>query len=371
MTSSAMLAVSTHHREVLRAGIHPGPPPHPGGVDEAQGTQIGVDDGVDRVPGRAGHIVHHRALRADQPVEQCGLADVGATDQRYGHLFSGRVVEKWFVGVILGDGLGVDEGFPRCAFLDRSRLDTDALGEQVDDGVQQVAGAATVESGDGEGIAQPEPEEGPDQRLAAGVVDLVGHDEHRGGPPTDQPGHLVVVVGGAHGGVDDQQDHVGLVERRLALGRHLGIEVVAALGPPAGVDQHEAPSGPGGLGLVAVAGDAGALLDDRLASADDAVEQRRLAHVGTADDRHTSERGVWRCPVPCGGVGGCRCAHLRLPISSRSFMLRLSVLARSSRPSAWRSATPSVATTSTRLGRSSGVNPSRNRPWDKQTSGSR
>ena len=60
--------------------------------------------------------------------------------------------------------------------------------------------------------------------------------------------------------------------------------VVAAGQPAAGVDQQEGAALPLGLDLLAVAGDAGLLLDDGLAAADDAVQQRRLADVGAADD---------------------------------------------------------------------------------------
>ena len=53
-----------------------------GGVDEAQRAVVGLDDGVDRVARRAGHVVHDRALLADEPVEQRRLADVGPADDR-------------------------------------------------------------------------------------------------------------------------------------------------------------------------------------------------------------------------------------------------------------------------------------------------
>ena len=53
---------------------------HAGGVDEAQRTVVGLDDGVDCVACRARHVVHDRALVADQAVEQRRLADVGSPD---------------------------------------------------------------------------------------------------------------------------------------------------------------------------------------------------------------------------------------------------------------------------------------------------
>ena len=50
------------------------------------------------------------------------------------------------------------------------------------------------------------------------------------------------------------------------------------------------PAGPVGVDDLAVAGDARPLLDDRLPAADDAVDERRLAHVGAADD---GDDGRW------------------------------------------------------------------------------
>ena len=71
--------------------------------------------------------------------------------------------------------------------------------------------------------------------------------------------------------------------------RDLGVEGVATGHPAAGVDQAELAGPPVGDDLLAVAGDAGHLLDDRLATTHDPVEQRRLAHVGAADDRDDRE----------------------------------------------------------------------------------
>ena len=105
--------------------------------------------------------------------------------------------------------------------------------------------------------------------------------------------------------------------------------------PAAGVDDGERAAVPVGLEHLAVAGDAGLLLDDRVAAADEPVHQRRLADVRPADDGDHGERR------------------------------------RSSTRTARTSEAPSVATTSTGRGRSAGVLPSRKRPFESTTSGSR
>src|SRR5690606_4400357 len=62
----------------------------------------------------------------------------------------------------------------------------------------------------------------------------------------------------------------------------------------------EAASVPVGLDLLAVAGHARLLLDDRLATPHDAVQQRGLADVGSADDGDDGEGhgGRLRPPPP-------------------------------------------------------------------------
>ena len=113
-------------------------------------------------------------------------------------------------------------------------------------------------------------------------------------------------------------------------------------------DEAELAALPLGRDLLAVTGAAGLLLHDRLTATDDAVEEGGLADVGTAHDGNDREvdhlGGVGRRV----GVGG---GHR----SSRAALRAM----------------PSVATTSTGRGSSSGVEPSRNRPCDRQTSGSR
>jgi hypothetical protein len=63
--------------------------------------------------------------------------------------------------------------------------------------------------------------------------------------------------------------------------------------PPTGVDEGEAPPDPLGVVGDPVAGHPGDVLDDRLAPADDAVDEGRLADVGPAD--HGDDRQRARC----------------------------------------------------------------------------
>ena len=100
-------------------------------------------------------------------------------------------------------------------------------GQEGDDLVEQVAGAAPVQRAHRVGVAQTEGDELPGSRLAAGVVDLVDHEAHRWAGPPDHLGRRQVLVGHAGGHVDHHQDHVGLGQGPLGLLAHLGLEGVA------------------------------------------------------------------------------------------------------------------------------------------------
>jgi len=63
------------------------------------------------------------------------------------------------------------------------------------------------------------------------------------------------------------------------------LELIGAAGlDPAGVDEEEVDPVPVGSMVAAVARDAACLVDDGLGSLRDSVDERRLAHVGAADD---------------------------------------------------------------------------------------
>ena len=191
-----------------------------------------------------------------------------------------------------------------------------------------------MQCADGIRIAGAERQELPAVVLAPVVVGLVGDQQHGRLDPPQPIGEGLVVLGHARRRVDQEQHDVGGLDGRLDLAADLRVEVVAARQPAAGVDQQEVDAQPLGLGLLAVAGHAGSVLDDGHLLADDPVEQRALADVGAADDDDGGQR-------------------------------------HDAGSSALRSEMPSVAMTSTGRGSSSTVVPSRNRPSDRQTSGSR
>ena len=75
--------------------------------------------------------------------------------------------------------------------------------------------------------------------LGALVVDLVGDEHDRLAGPAQQLDAVLVVVGGADGGVDDEQHDVGEVDGDLGLLGDPQVDAGGVDGPAAGVDEGE------------------------------------------------------------------------------------------------------------------------------------
>ena len=183
-------------------------------------------------------------------------------------------------------------GRPEDRDADRALLDLlrAGAGKHRHDRVEQVAAAVAVYRRDGDRVAEAEPVELEREHVLARVVDLVREEEHGLVGAAEDRGQLLVA--GHHAGprVGDEEDEVGFGDRGLRLlgdrarqRRRVG-DVDAA-----GVDQQEAVPVPLADELFAVTGDAGCLVHDGGAALREPVDERRLADVREADDRHGSE----------------------------------------------------------------------------------
>ena len=160
-------------------------------------------------------------------------------------------------------------------------------------------------------LSQSEVPEGGGVSLGALVVDLVGNEHDRLPGAAQQLDHRLVVVGRAHGGVDDEHHDIGQVDRDLGL---LGDAQVDARGvdlPAASVDEGEPPAGPVRVIGDAVTGHARDVLDHCLPPPQDAVDERRLAYVRAAHHCHDGQRAVLR-GIPIG---------IALPLEQRTVLL--------------------------------------------------
>ena len=226
------------------------------GVDEPPRAAIELNELIDGVTSGAGELVDDDALAAGQRVQQGRLANVGATDE--------------------GDAT-------RTA--GRQRRGNGRLGrEDLHDDVQEIAGATSMQGGNGVGLAQAKAPQVGSVGLLQGRVHLVSGQDDRLLLGAQHLHDALVRGGDADGRIQDEDDSVSQINGDLCLLGDGTIQTLDVDLPAAGVDEREVASRPfGGVG-DAIAGHAGRVLHDRLAPTKDAVDQRGLADVRPADD---------------------------------------------------------------------------------------
>ena len=120
------------------------------------------------------------------------------------------------------------------------------------------------------------------------VVPLVDGYHQRPAGLEDEPGHVRVLVGDVLARVEHQDHHLRILDRlqglddRELLGRLVDL---SAASQPGRVDQGVGAPGALEIDVDAVAGGAGLVEGDDPVFAEDGVDQRRLADVGTPDHR--------------------------------------------------------------------------------------
>ncbi len=160
------------------------------------------------------------------------------------------------------------------------------------------------------GIGSPSPIPCASARalLAGAALALVGDQDHLVGALAQPAGEGLVERHDAGAGIDQEQHDIRAVDRPLGEAAHARLQRVAADRLPArGVEQREGEVAELGWCLAHVARHARRVVDDGAAPADQAIEQRRLADVGPADDRYASR-------IP-GRVLGCVPGRWRMVVS--------------------------------------------------------
>ncbi len=142
---------------------------------------------------------------------------------------------------------------------------------------------------DRENLVEAELREFIGARLGAVRVHLVGGHQNRFAAAAQFLRDFPVQGHDAFLRIDNQNDDLGGFNRQIHLLHCRADDDVIRLFAPqqadaAGVNEREGAAAPFGLGADAVAGDAGLIVDDGDAPADDAVEQGGLADIRAADD---------------------------------------------------------------------------------------
>ncbi len=227
---------------------------HAGRIDEVEVHAELVVARVDRVARGSGDRRDDVALGAQQGVRERRLADVGTPhDGDVGQVF-----------VLLGGRFH---------------------GQCVQNGVHQVARAASRHGRDAVGVAQTEGVE-----LVRGVdlvvvVNLVADEDHLFRRAAQDVGHQHVEVRDSGAYLHEEEDHVGLVDGQHHLTADFVFEDVVGIdGVAARVDDGKLLAVPVGLAVMAVAGGSGRRVDDGLPFAHEAVEEGAFADVRTAHD---------------------------------------------------------------------------------------
>ena len=237
----------------------------PGRVDQPEVPLVAHEDGVDAVAGGASHLRHDHARPTQDRVQQRGLADVGATEDRHPDLVCG-------VLVVLGA--------------------VDPL-ERLHDRVQQVACAAAVQRRHRDRITQPQRVQLQPAGLVGLIVHLVGDHQH-GPSRAAQDLRDLLVAGGQPGtGVDHEQHQMRLLHGDPRLLGDLGLHrrLIARV-DAARVDQDELTAAPLAHRLGAVPGHARRLVHHRLATRRQPVDEGGLSRVREADHRHPARQAA-------------------------------------------------------------------------------
>ncbi len=161
------------------------------------------------------------------------------------------------------------------------------LADQRQQRAIKIGDAFAMFGADGNGIAEAKAVAFQDAALCTIAFRLVDHQHDRHILFAQPSGDLLVERGQTSASVDHEHRGIGTFQRDLGLRAHPprqagGVVIL----PPGGIDRLEGQAQHACLAKAAVARDAGLVIDQRDALADEPVEQRRLADIGAADNDH-------------------------------------------------------------------------------------
>ena len=277
------------HRELFELLLDARAAAQARGIEHAELASLPVNLHRNGIAGGARLGAGQQPLLAEQLVDQRRLAGVGPADD--------------------GDANG-----PRCGFLFGDVLVgglflvLDGRRHQRGQRVVELAHALAVLGGNLHGIAQAQRVGFHCADLAVLALGLVGDQHHRLVGAAGEIGEGAVVRRQPHARVDHEHQGIGLRDRGLGLLLHPRRQrAFGALIEPGGIDDGEGEIVEPGLAFPTIAGDAGKIVDQRKLLSNQAVEQRRPADIGPADDgdreRHeTVSSAGFAAPVNATGM---------------------------------------------------------------------
>ncbi len=148
------------------------------------------------------------------------------------------------------------------------------LGQRRHDLIQQIPGIRTIDGRDAERISQAKRVKLRRGRMQIIIIRLVRHHDHRPLATTQDLRHLHVQIRDAIQYIDDEQDHVRLLDSHFYLLVDLLLENILRVNhPSACVNQRKLLAGPLHLAVLTVAGSTSLLVHDRLTGTRQPVEK--------------------------------------------------------------------------------------------------
>ena len=246
-----------------------GATPHASGVVDAEALAVPGQLDRDGVPSNAGFRPRQQPLLAEQAVDQRRFPGIGAADH-------GNADGTWCPGLLAA---AVDSG--------RFRLGGrhGGFGKRRLQRLVKIGKALPVLGRDRDRFAEAKfvglEHAGPRRPALA----LVGDQDCRLARTAHEVGKRAVRRQRARAGVDQEQDRIRARDRGLGLLLHTAAQAFRrGLFEAGGVDDGEAEIAELRPALAPIARDAGQVIHQCEASADEAIEQRRLADVGPPDN---------------------------------------------------------------------------------------
>ncbi len=260
--------------------MHPCPTPHTGGIDQGVVGAITLEGHEDAVAGGAGDVGGHHALVAQDAVDQGGLADVGAPDNRHADarpVVQGRLL-RGLVEPVAGR---LFTGLAAAGVQRRAARRRHVLAHAL----HQALHATPVGGRDGRDRAQAQRVEFGTDGVGIQAVGLVHHHAGLHARRAQLIGDRLVLRRQTIAGVHQEQHVIGLGHRAPGLLGHRAVHLRALARQAAGV-HHQVGEVPHlANAVLAIPREPRDIGHQGITRARELIEQGGLADVGPPNQR--------------------------------------------------------------------------------------